>query len=133
MGSNTLGASQRLKSRKLIAALFNTGKAVTAGPVRALHMLEENVEGGVQAGFSAPAKIFRHAVQRNRVKRVMREAWRMQQFPLRTHFSGGHTKLVIFLTYRGRELPDQASLMVWTSEIIQKLLHRYVPQSENRE
>jgi ribonuclease P protein component len=132
-GSNTLGASQRLKSRKLIAALFNSGKAVTAGPLRVLHLLEPHADGGVQAGFSAPAKIFRHAVQRNRVKRLMREAWRLQQHTLRAHFSGGPDKLIIFLTYRGRDMPDQASMRAWTSEIIQKLFHRYVPRSENRE
>jgi hypothetical protein len=61
----------------------------------------------------------------------MREAWRLQQHPLRDFFNGGADKLVIFLTYRGRDIPDQASLMQWTSEIIQKLVHRYVPGSEN--
>lgn len=132
-GLYTLKASQRLKSRKLIASLFTSGKAMTAGPLRALHHLDPHPEGGVQAGFSAPAKVFRRAFQRNRIKRLMREAWRLQQLSLREHFNGSSNRLVIFLTYRGREIPDQASMMTWISEIIQKLQQRYVPRSEKGE
>lgn len=83
----------------------------------------------MQVGFSAPARQFRQAVQRNRVKRLMREAWRLQQEPLRAHFEGGSERLNIFLIYRGGVVPDQASVMLQVAGVIQKLQQRYVRQS----
>ena len=86
------------------------------------------MDGGVFTGFSAPAKLFRLAVQRNRVKRLMREAWRLQQGALRDHFEGQTDRLIVFLIYRGREIPDQATAMKQVGIIIQKLQQRYVRQ-----
>jgi len=128
-GTFTLKRSERLKSRKTIAALFASGQGVSVGQVRALSLLAPHPEGGVQVGFSAPARQFRQAVQRNRVKRLMREAWRLQQEPLRAHFEGGSERLNIFLIYRGGVVPDQASVMSQVAAVIQKLQQRYVRQS----
>lgn len=122
----TLPGSKRLKSRKSIALLFAKAQGVAVENIRALHHIEPCTDGGVLVGFSAPAKLFRLAVKRNRVKRLMREAWRLQQAPLRDHFEGRTERLVIFFIYRGRVLPDQASVMKQVGMIIQKLEQRYV-------
>lgn len=97
--------------------------------VRALHLVESHPGGGVQAGFSAPARQFRLSVQRNRVKRLMREAWRLQQMPLRTYFDSRGERLVVFLIYRGKEIPEQAIVMLQVAAVIKKLEQRYVRQT----
>jgi ribonuclease P protein component len=124
----TLPGSKRLKSRKSIALLFAKAQGVSSDHIRALHYVEPCVDGGVFTGFSAPAKLFRLAVQRNRVKRLMREAWRLQQGALRDNFDGKTDRLIVFLIYRGREIPDQATAMKQVGIIIQKLQQRYVRQ-----
>ncbi len=125
----TLQRSQRLKSRKTIAALFASGHGVAIENIRALHLVESHPGGGVQAGFSAPARQFRLAVQRNRVKRLMREAWRLQHMPLRTYFEGRGERLFVFLIYRGKEIPEQETIMLQVAAIINKLEQRYVRQA----
>jgi ribonuclease P protein component len=127
-GTYTLQRSQCLKSRKTIAALFAAGQGVSVGHIRALHMQVPHSDGGLQVGFSAPARQFRQAVQRNRVKRLLREAWRLQQIPLREYCKGRAERLSIFLIYRGREVPDQAAVMHQVAGIIEKLQLRYVRQ-----
>lgn len=92
--------------------------------------MELHPTGGVVAGFSAPAKQFRLAVHRNRVKRLLREAWRLQQMQLRTYFDGRAERLVVFLIYRGREIPDQSTVMLQVAAIIKKLEQRYVRQAD---
>jgi ribonuclease P protein component len=124
----SLPRSKRLKSRKSIAFLFANAQGVSVDNIRALHQLESFPGGGVLVGFSAPSKLFRLAVQRNRVKRLMREAWRLQQTGLRDHFEGKPDRLIIFLIYRAKVMPDQATVMKQVGMIIQKLEQRYVRQ-----
>ena len=67
-------------SNLLIEALFDSGRSrsVSAFPLRAVYRTTERREGSapVQVLISVPKKRFRHAVDRNRVKRQIREAYR---------------------------------------------------------
>ncbi len=77
--SATLSRDERIKSKKLIDALFTGGrsKSMTAFPLRAVYMtLEADAEQPTQILVSVPKRCFKHAVKRNRVKRQVREAYR---------------------------------------------------------
>jgi ribonuclease P protein component len=70
-------------SLKLIESLFGDGcsQSVAAFPLRAVYMLSERQTGDapVQLLISVPKKRFKHAVDRNRVKRQVREAFRQHK------------------------------------------------------
>ena len=70
-------------SLKLIESLFGGGcsQSVAAFPLRAVYMLSERQTGDapVQLLISVPKKRFKHAVDRNRVKRQIREAFRQHK------------------------------------------------------
>ena len=76
----TLTAEERISSRILIEKLFDGGnsRSMTAYPVRLVYLHTDRQPGDVAAKIlvSAPKRNLRHAVDRNRVKRQMREAYR---------------------------------------------------------
>lgn len=75
--------SERIVSQKLIDELFNsTGShSLAAFPVRAVYMSRPRLPGEPEAQvlMSVPKKRFRHAVDRNRTKRQLREAYRLHK------------------------------------------------------
>jgi ribonuclease P protein component len=56
-------------------------------------------------GFSVPKKKFRHSVQRHRITRLMREAWRLNKHSLYEAVPA-ETQLHIFIIYTDNTLPD---------------------------
>ena len=80
MVNEALPKRERMVSRKLIDSLFGGGSSssMAAYPLRAVYMTRERDEweSPVQILISVPKKRFRHAVDRNRVKRQIREAYR---------------------------------------------------------
>ncbi len=121
----TLGRDRRLKSRKRIAALFEGGERLQLPLLRVRHGLDTGRPGGVQAAFSASSRVFRRAVDRNRIKRLMREAWRRQVGPLEAGLKPGTGGLDIFLIHHGKELPGYAALHAQVGKVVESLMKRY--------
>jgi len=66
---------EKLKSEKLISKLFLEGKSVSAYPLRMVYLkttFDEAVK--IKAGVSVSKRNFKKAVDRNRIKRLLREA-----------------------------------------------------------
>ena len=75
--STTFPKHQKLKSRKDIKALFEEGKVVTKYPVKLLWLPLGKQD--TRAGFAVAKRNFKSAVTRNKIKRLMREAYRLQK------------------------------------------------------
>ena len=84
---HTYGKEERLCSRKAIEELFSGGhQSVSAYPIRAVFMPRK--QAGVRIMVSVSKRYFKRAVNRNRVKRQLREAYRLQK-ELLLPLSGG--------------------------------------------
>lgn len=119
----TLKKAERLKRRKIIEQLFSEGRAVTAFPIRVQYkLIEESETASLQAGFSASSRNFKRAVDRNRIKRLMREAYRLQKAPLEQALQTKKRQLALFLIYTGRELPPYALVQEKVGLVLKKLL-----------
>lgn len=101
----TLQAIERLKLRKQIETLFQTGEAFSVFPLRVVYSLNPLTAteiSPVRAGFSIPKKRIKKAVNRNKVRRLLREAWRLQKHALYQSIPDGQ-QLHCFLIFTGNE------------------------------
>jgi len=102
----------RLKRRRLIRPLFNRSRddvgTVAIGCIRLLYRVVPRTETGyevpVQVGF-APGRI-RTAVRRNRIRRLLREGYRVRQHMLADLFVQHPGTLTLMVLFRGH--PEQA-------------------------
>ena len=123
----TLGKNDRLKSRKAIEHLFAKGNSFSIFPFRILHLLSPAVTTdantmNLQVGFAVSTRNFKKAVDRNRIKRLMREAWRLQKNELQLSLPLASQSLHIFLIYTGKELPEYTLVFEKTALVITRLL-----------
>ncbi len=119
----TLKKEDRLKSRKTIEHLFKDGKTVNIFPLRIFYLLSatENKTNKLQAGFSASTRNFKKAVDRNRIKRLLREAYRLQKHSLTGQIETTDKNLSVFFVYTGNELPDYKTIYEKMESSIKRL------------
>jgi len=79
-------------------------------------------ESLLQAGFGAGSRHFKRAVDRNRIKRLSREAYRLQKKPLLQSLEEKRLSLAVFFIYTGRELPDYVTVTEKIGVALQKLI-----------
>ena len=99
---NTYSTQEKLKSQKLIDALFVEGKSVKAFPLRMVFLettLPEQ-EISIQAGVSVSKRSHKLAVTRNRIKRLMREAYRLNKNDIDTK----GTTFAVMIIYTSRDV-----------------------------
>jgi ribonuclease P protein component len=119
----TLKKAERLKRRKIIEQLFSEGRAVSTFPIRVQYKLvDELLDEPLQAGFSASSRTFKRAVDRNRIKRLMREAYRLQKAELEQALQTKQRRLALFLIYTGKELPEYALIKEKMDVVLKKLV-----------
>jgi len=76
----------------------------------------------LQAGFGAGARHFKKAVDRNRIKRLSREAYRLQKNPLLQRLEEKRLAMAVFFIYTGKELPDYGTVTDKIGVALQKLI-----------
>jgi ribonuclease P protein component len=118
----TFKRAEKLKSRKTIEQLFKEGKSFSNFPFRILWKFNETVTSPLQTGFAVSSKHFKKAVDRNRIKRLMREAYRLQKNDLQHQLSQNSKQLAVFFIYTGNELPAYDFIFEKTGNVLRRLI-----------
>lgn len=117
------GRDQKLKGTKLTEQLFSEGKSFTVFPIKVFYLpVTEVVDFSVKAGVGATARNFKKAVDRNHVKRLLREAFRTEKTILADYVKANQKAVAVFFLYIDKVLPENAVIQSKMPVAISKLI-----------
>ncbi|WP_298478331.1 ribonuclease P protein component [uncultured Maribacter sp.] len=94
---------EKLKSKKRIEQLFIEGKSITSFPLKLIYLettLPDEIK--IQTGVAVSKKRFKNAVKRNRVKRLLRESYRLNKFIVTDNTDSSYAFLILYI---GKKMP----------------------------
>ncbi len=102
---------EKLKSRKALEQLFAKGKSFSVFPVKVFYMpMSETMDHPVKVGVGVSARNFKKATDRNRIKRLLRESYRLNKLSLNALVETKQKQMAVFFLYIGKELPEYVLL-----------------------
>ncbi|MBK5213238.1 MAG: ribonuclease P protein component [Flavobacteriaceae bacterium] len=115
--NNKFPKTEKLKSSKTIENLFMEGKTYSKFPIKIFFLPKDAMENNL-AAFAVPKRNFKLAVNRNRVKRQLREAYRLNKHLLEEIHGKKFVMLFLFL---GKVKPQYAELENAMAKLLKKL------------
>ncbi len=115
---------ERLCSKKAIDHLFTEGSSFLTFPIKIVYA-ETTLPTlfPAQAAFAVSKKSFKRAVRRNYIKRLMREAYRLNKPSLYQGLDRSH-QLAIFFIYIGKDIPDYKLIETAMIKAVKKLIKK---------
>ena len=121
-GSNTFSKQERLCSSTQIDRLFSEGnRQISVFPVRLVWLLTDDIQG-IQVLISAPKRNFHHAVDRNRIKRQIREFYRTGSSSLKETVALKGKGLALAFLFNDNKLWESDKLDQRLSQALEKLV-----------
>lgn len=135
---NGLSKAERLKSRKQTDALFASGKSFFVHPIKVVYQLHRpdntvtttpvakssttnHQSSIVKIGVSASKRLFKKAVDRNRIKRLLREVYRQQKHPLLATCEQKGLLMHVFFVYTHKQMPTYDELLPKMNQCLHRL------------
>lgn len=124
----TLGKEEKLKSKKIIELLFKEGKRIKSFPIQLIYLpVNHKSEPPIQVGFSVPKRNIKLAVNRNRIKRLLREVYRKQKHLFSKEIN---EKYVFMFIYMAKQEINYADLELTMQKLSTKFLTKIKSDEE---
>jgi ribonuclease P protein component len=121
--NKTFGRAERLKSRKQIEALVKDGRSIAAEPLRMIWKeTSEAQKRPVNATVAVSKRNFKRAVDRNKLKRRMREAYRRHKNELYQALALKDKKIDLMFFHVSKQMSGYESIETGMKNALQKLL-----------
>ncbi len=112
---------EKLKSRKQLEQLFTTGATLIIFPIKVFYKIEV-LNNVLKTGVGVSKKNFRKAVERNRVKRLLRETYRTEKPGLLNYLQQNKKQIALFFLYIDKSLPEYNLLKEKMQQAIEKII-----------
>jgi ribonuclease P protein component len=114
--------AERLSGKTLISKLFTEGKTISSFPLKIIYLFT-GFESPYPAQLlvSVPKKNFKRAVNRNLIKRRIREAYRLNKNQLYMGLGVKNKKMLIAIIYTAHEITDYHQIEIRLKDIFNKL------------
>lgn len=126
---------ERICKENDIQALFDKGRGFSVYPYRVIYLFrhDENRPVTVRLLVSVSKKRFHHAFKRNRVKRLMREAWRKSKAPLYEICKRDNISADIALVYMATVIHTYEEMLAKTQKAVAEIIKYSQTQLNNHE
>jgi len=123
--NNKLTKEERLHSKKLANLLFSEGKSFFQYPFKVFFISENNtMETPARLMVTIPKRSFKKAVDRNQIKRLVKECYRLHKNEL-VQYLNNHNKTLIFgLVYVGETILSYREVERKLILILQRLIEQ---------
>ncbi len=120
--SNSYGKKHRLKGKKQVSKIFDNPKnSISIFPFKLFYSISTSKHGISQFGVSVPKRKFKKAVDRNKIKRLMREALRLNKIIVNKELSKRNVVLRVMILFNGEKIPGYNSVEIKIKEILKRL------------
>lgn len=117
----TFGKDEKLCGQLRITALYKEGRRFVVFPMRVNMRLVPASSAPVKVLIWAPKSLFKHAVDRNHLRRLMREAYRLEKEPLETYCAEHGCSMELAFNYIDKDRRDQLFIRKAMRKAIGKL------------
>ena len=123
----TLSKKERLKSKKTIEFLFSEGKSVAQYPIRLIYTVgPDTEETNLRAAVSVSKRNCKKAVDRNHIKRLLRESYRKNKYLVQQQTTQSYNLMIL---YTGKEFPSSSRIEKSVMKVLQKFMDREISKS----
>ena len=118
---------ERICKENDIQGLFDKGQGISVYPYRVVYLFRRDESRPVTCRLlvSVSKKRFHHAFKRNRVKRLMREAWRRSKAPLYEICQRDNISVDVALVYTATVIHSFDEMFAKTQKAVKELINRY--------
>jgi ribonuclease P protein component len=119
----TFHKEERLCSQKIIGELFTSGESFLSYPLKVVFLKSDSPESyPAQAAFTVSKRNFKHAVQRNLLKRRMREAYRLNKTNFYQELASQKLQIAIMFVFIGKDVVEYPAIEKGMKSALKKVL-----------
>jgi ribonuclease P protein component len=123
-GKNSFTKVERLCSKKIFAELFEDGNSFYSFPFRVVWIFKpDQLSSPSQIAISVPKRTFKRAVDRNLIKRRIKEAFRKKKQDLYSLLETNQRQVAFVLIFQDNKIPDYQKTEKYVTDMLRKFIH----------